>query len=226
MNIKTFPKIKIRFIDALLLASLLAAAAWALGASPILIFILACIGLIPLAGQMGNATEILAARDRSAGGRAAQRDPRKRRRTDHHPGGHPGGLPRIGEGIDHGFDHREPAPGPGGQPAGGRDQERHAAFLQRHGQPVRHAPGAGGGGPERAVAVRPERRFAGQHPCGISQPGRGGRDDADLHPQPGLFPEREERGDPAAGRRTRSPRRARGKARSSGWGSPRPEWSS
>ncbi len=62
VKIKSFPKIKIRFLDVLLLASLLAAAAWALGASPILIFILACIGLIPLAGQMGDATEILAAR--------------------------------------------------------------------------------------------------------------------------------------------------------------------
>jgi len=57
-----FPKIQIGFIDALLLASFMAAAAWALGASPILIFILTCVGLIPLAKQMGIGTEILAAR--------------------------------------------------------------------------------------------------------------------------------------------------------------------
>jgi Ca2+:H+ antiporter len=62
VKIFSFRKIKLRFIDALLIASFLAAAAWALGASPILVFLLACVGLIPLAEQMGTATEILAAR--------------------------------------------------------------------------------------------------------------------------------------------------------------------
>jgi Ca2+:H+ antiporter len=62
MTIKTFPKIRIRFIDALLIVSLLAAAAWALQASAVPVFLLACVGLIPLAEQMGAATETLAAR--------------------------------------------------------------------------------------------------------------------------------------------------------------------
>lgn len=57
----TFPKIRISFLDALLLASFLAAAAWALQASAILVFLLACVGLVPLAKQMGAATEILSA---------------------------------------------------------------------------------------------------------------------------------------------------------------------
>jgi Ca2+:H+ antiporter len=62
VNIKTFPKFKLRFMDALLAASFLSVAVWAFGGSPILVFILVCIGLIPLAKQMGNATETLAAR--------------------------------------------------------------------------------------------------------------------------------------------------------------------
>jgi Ca2+:H+ antiporter len=58
----SLPKIRIRFLDALLLAAPLAVAAWALQASPVFVFLLACVGLIPLAGQMGTATEVLAAR--------------------------------------------------------------------------------------------------------------------------------------------------------------------
>ena len=49
-------------MDILLAVSLSSVAVWALGGSPILVFILVCIGLIPLAEQMGNATETLAAR--------------------------------------------------------------------------------------------------------------------------------------------------------------------
>jgi Ca2+:H+ antiporter len=62
MQIKSLPKIRVSFFDALLLVSFLAAAAWALHASAVLVFLLACVGLIPLAQQMGNATEVLAAR--------------------------------------------------------------------------------------------------------------------------------------------------------------------
>lgn len=62
MKIKTFPKMRIRFLDGLLLVSVLAVAAWLFQASAILIFLLACVGLIPLAEQMGIATEVLAAR--------------------------------------------------------------------------------------------------------------------------------------------------------------------
>jgi Ca2+:H+ antiporter len=62
VNIKTLPKIRFNFLDALLLVSFLAVAAWALKASAILVFLLACAGLIPLAKQMGAATEVLAAR--------------------------------------------------------------------------------------------------------------------------------------------------------------------
>jgi Ca2+:H+ antiporter len=58
----SLPKIRFSFLDALLLASALTVVAWALHASPVLIFLLACIGLIPLADQMGSATEVLAAR--------------------------------------------------------------------------------------------------------------------------------------------------------------------
>jgi Ca2+:H+ antiporter len=53
---------RIRFMDALLAASALAVAAALLLAPPVLVFALACLGLIPLAGQMGKATEVLAAR--------------------------------------------------------------------------------------------------------------------------------------------------------------------
>jgi Ca2+:H+ antiporter len=55
------PKIRLSFIDALFLASALAAAAWLLKAPAILVFLLACVGLIPLAKQMGVATEVLSA---------------------------------------------------------------------------------------------------------------------------------------------------------------------
>lgn len=48
-------------MDALIAASILAVAAWLLGAPPVLVFALACLGLIPLAGQLGKATETLAA---------------------------------------------------------------------------------------------------------------------------------------------------------------------
>jgi Ca2+:H+ antiporter len=58
----SLPKIRIRFLDGLLLAAALTVAAWALHASPVLVFLLACVGLIPLADQMGSATEVLAAR--------------------------------------------------------------------------------------------------------------------------------------------------------------------
>ena len=57
----SLPKIRIGFLDALLAASFLAVAAWALQAPPMLVFLLACVGLIPLAKQMGAATEVLAA---------------------------------------------------------------------------------------------------------------------------------------------------------------------
>jgi Ca2+:H+ antiporter len=49
-------------MDALLAASVLAVAAALLLAPPVLVFALACLGLIPLASQMGKATEVLAAR--------------------------------------------------------------------------------------------------------------------------------------------------------------------
>ncbi|MBN2086138.1 MAG: calcium/proton exchanger [Anaerolineales bacterium] len=62
MKTISFPKIKIRIMDVLLAVSLSSVAVWALGGSPIVVFILVCIGLIPLAEQMGNATETLAAR--------------------------------------------------------------------------------------------------------------------------------------------------------------------
>jgi Ca2+:H+ antiporter len=58
----SLPNIRIDFLDALLAASILAVAAWALQAPPMLVFLLACVGLIPLAKQMGVATEVLAAR--------------------------------------------------------------------------------------------------------------------------------------------------------------------
>jgi Ca2+:H+ antiporter len=58
----SLPKIRISFLKGLFLAVPLAIAAWAFQASPILVFLLACVGLIPLAEQMGEATEILAAR--------------------------------------------------------------------------------------------------------------------------------------------------------------------
>jgi Ca2+:H+ antiporter len=57
----TLPKFRFSLIDALLVVSFLAAAAWALKASAVLVFLLACAGLIPLAKQMGAATEILSA---------------------------------------------------------------------------------------------------------------------------------------------------------------------
>jgi Ca2+:H+ antiporter len=62
--VKTFKlsSLGISFLDGLLIASALAVIAWVLHGSAVLIFILACIGLIPLAKQMGVATETLAAR--------------------------------------------------------------------------------------------------------------------------------------------------------------------
>jgi Ca2+:H+ antiporter len=63
LNIKSLiQKLHISFLESLLAASFLAAAAWALHASPVLVFLLACIGLIPMADQMGKATETLSAR--------------------------------------------------------------------------------------------------------------------------------------------------------------------
>ncbi|MBN1440599.1 MAG: calcium/proton exchanger [Anaerolineales bacterium] len=62
MKTPAFPKINLRLIDALLLVSLLAVAAWLLKGSALLVFLLACVGLIPLADQMGIATETLASR--------------------------------------------------------------------------------------------------------------------------------------------------------------------
>jgi Ca2+:H+ antiporter len=60
---KSFPFLRrIKFMDALLAASVLAVAAALLLAPPVLVFALACLGLIPLASQMGKATEVLAAR--------------------------------------------------------------------------------------------------------------------------------------------------------------------
>lgn len=59
---KNLPQLRrISFMEALLSASILAIAAALLGASPVLVFVLACLGLIPLAGQLGQATEVLAA---------------------------------------------------------------------------------------------------------------------------------------------------------------------
>jgi Ca2+:H+ antiporter len=61
MKNTSVPKIRLSLLDALLLASFLAVAAWALRAPAVLVFLLACVGLIPLAKQMGTATEVLAA---------------------------------------------------------------------------------------------------------------------------------------------------------------------
>jgi Ca2+:H+ antiporter len=58
----SLPKIRFNLLDALLVVSFLAVAVWALKGSAILVFLLTCVGLIPLAKQMGTATETLAAR--------------------------------------------------------------------------------------------------------------------------------------------------------------------
>jgi Ca2+:H+ antiporter len=55
------PPRRLSWMDALLAASAGAILAALLGAPPILVFLLSCAGLIPLAGHLGRATEVLAA---------------------------------------------------------------------------------------------------------------------------------------------------------------------
>ena len=97
---------------------------YVLHAPAVWVFFTACLGVLPLAGYMGEATEHLAPPHRPDHRRSAQRDVRQRGRAHHRHRGAPRGAGRAGEGVDHRQHPRQPAAHPGSRPHRRRHHQR------------------------------------------------------------------------------------------------------
>ncbi len=135
-----------RWLYLLLIAAPLALILRAAGAGPLAVFVVAALGLIPLAGLIGVATEALAERVGPHHRRPAQRDLRQRGGDHHRPDGARCGSAGCGTRLAGGIDHRQFAAGARFGDGGRRLALSPSTLRRADGGTVCLDAGAGGGG--------------------------------------------------------------------------------